>query len=84
MAGVTCRDGLKSEEVAERCGVETLDVLLRRIKLRWFGHVQCISLLNSHQSHICLHSHRPALSAIQQYRSNTGIVDSGSILQWQI
>ena len=40
MAGVTWRDGLRSEEVAERCGVETLDVLLRRRRLRWFGHVK--------------------------------------------
>ena len=40
MAGVTWRDRLRSEEVAERCGVETLDVLLRRRRLRWFGHVK--------------------------------------------
>ena len=40
MAGVTWRDRLRSEEVAERCGVDTLDVLLRRRRLRWFGHVK--------------------------------------------
>ena len=40
MAGVTWEDGIRSEEVAERCGVEPLDVLLRRRRLRWFGHVK--------------------------------------------
>ena len=40
MAGVTWRDGLRSEEVAVRCGVEMLDVVLRRKRLRWFGHVK--------------------------------------------
>ena len=40
MTGVTWEDGLRSEEVAERCGVETLDVLLRRRRLRWFAHVK--------------------------------------------
>ena len=33
-------DSLRSEEVSERCGVETLDVLLRQRMLQWFGHVQ--------------------------------------------
>ena len=32
---VTLEDGLRSEVVAERCGVETLDGLLRRRRLRW-------------------------------------------------
>ena len=40
MAGVTWEDGLRSAEVVERCGVETLDVLLRRKMLRWLGHVK--------------------------------------------
>ena len=40
MTGVTWEDGLRSEEVAERCGVETLDVLLRRRRLPWFDHVK--------------------------------------------
>ena len=40
MAGVSWEDRLRSQEVAERCGVETLDVLLRRRRLRWFGHVR--------------------------------------------
>ena len=30
IAGVSWEDGLRSEEVVERCAMETLDVLLRR------------------------------------------------------
>ena len=40
MAGVTWRDDIRSVEVARRCGVEELDVVLRRRRLRWFGHVK--------------------------------------------
>ena len=34
IVGLTWEDGLKSKEVVERCEVETLDVLLRRRRLR--------------------------------------------------
>ena len=42
IAGVTLtwEDGLRSEEMAERCGVETSHVLLRRMSLRRLGHVR--------------------------------------------
>ena len=33
-------DGLRSYEVAEGCGVETLDMLLKPRRLRWFDHVK--------------------------------------------
>ena len=38
IAGVTLEGSLRSEKVAE--GAETLDVLLRQRRLRWFGHVE--------------------------------------------
>jgi hypothetical protein len=38
MAGVRWQDIVISGEMASRCGVEQLDVELRR-RLRWFGHV---------------------------------------------
>ena len=37
---MTWEDGLRSEEVAEKYRVETLDMLLRRRTLRWFSHVK--------------------------------------------
>ena len=40
MAGVTSEDSLRSEEMTKSCGVETLDVLLKRKRLRWFRHVE--------------------------------------------
>ena len=39
MAGVTLADRIPSEEVASRCGVEEVAALMRRGRLRWFGHV---------------------------------------------
>ena len=40
MAGVAWQDRVRSEEVARRCGVEVLENVLRRRRLRWFGHVK--------------------------------------------
>ena len=40
IAGATWKDGLRSEEVAKRCGMETLNVLLRRKRLDLYGHVR--------------------------------------------
>ena len=37
---VSWRDELRSMGVARRCGVEELEDLLRRWRLRWFGHVE--------------------------------------------
>ena len=39
MSGVTLADRIPSEEVASRCGVEEVAALMRRGRLRWFGHV---------------------------------------------
>ena len=39
MAGITWRDDISSVEVARRCRVKQLDVVLREKRLRWFGHV---------------------------------------------
>ena len=39
MAGITWRDHVSSAEVADRCGVELLEGVLRRRRLRWYGHV---------------------------------------------
>jgi hypothetical protein len=39
MVGVTWRDGVSSVEVAARCNVKELSVVLRERRLRWFGHV---------------------------------------------
>ena len=40
MAGVSLSDRVASEEVANRCGVKPLLVVLRQSRLRWFGHVK--------------------------------------------
>ena len=32
---------ITNEEVRRRCGVESLENRLRKIRLRWFGHVKC-------------------------------------------
>ena len=40
MAGVSLRDGVRSEEVARRCGVDGLEMVMRERRLRWFGHVR--------------------------------------------
>jgi hypothetical protein len=39
MAGVRWQERVSSGEVARKCGVEELEVELRRRRLRWFGHV---------------------------------------------
>ena len=40
MAGVSWQDRISSGEVASRCGVEALEHVVRRRRLRWNGHVQ--------------------------------------------
>ena len=40
MAGVALQDRVNSAEVASRCGVEALEHVVRRRRLRWYGHVQ--------------------------------------------
>ncbi len=39
MCGITLKDKVTNVEVAERVGVESLEVWLRRQRLRWYGHV---------------------------------------------
>ena len=40
IAAVSLLDHVRSEEVADRCGVEPLEVVMRRRRLRWYGHVR--------------------------------------------
>ena len=40
MAKVTWRDRLSSAEVATKCGLKEIDILLRKARLRWSGHVE--------------------------------------------
>ena len=40
MAGLSLQDRVSSAEVASRCGVEVLENVARRRRLRWYGHVQ--------------------------------------------
>jgi len=40
MTGVKWQDGVSSEEVAERCGLEDIQERIRQGRLQWFGHVR--------------------------------------------
>ena len=40
MAGVSLADRVLSTEVASRCGVKPLTVVMRENRLRWYGHVK--------------------------------------------
>ena len=40
MAGVRLSDRTPSEEIGRWCGLEQLDIEIRRRRLRWFGHVK--------------------------------------------
>ena len=40
MAGVTLADRVASEELARRCGVKPVLMVIREGRLRWFGHVK--------------------------------------------
>ena len=40
MAGVRLQDHVRSEVVAERCGLRQIDEALRIRRLRWYGHVR--------------------------------------------
>ena len=41
MSRVRWQDRITNEEVRRRCGVENLEHRLRKMRLRWFGHVKC-------------------------------------------
>ena len=40
MCGVTLKDRISSEELLSRVGVKPVDDVVRRGRLRWFGHVE--------------------------------------------
>ena len=40
MSRVRWQDRITNEEVRRRCGVENLEQRLRKMRLRWFGHVK--------------------------------------------
>ena len=40
MCGVTLSDRISSEELLSRLGIESIGVVVRRGRLRWFGHVE--------------------------------------------
>ena len=40
MCGVTLKDKKSSEELRHRLGIDSLTVVIRRGRLRWFGHVE--------------------------------------------
>ena len=40
IGGVTLRDRLSSAELYRRLGVESVANVVRREKLRWFGHLE--------------------------------------------
>src|SRR5260221_14793832 len=40
MCGVSLRDKITSAMLRERMGVEAIGVVVRRNRLRWFGHVE--------------------------------------------
>src|SRR3954467_15810808 len=41
MSGVTLKDKRSSEELRLRLGIVGVDRVVRRGRLRWFGHVEC-------------------------------------------
>ena len=40
MSRVRWKDKITNKEVRRRCGVENLEIRLRKMRLRWFGHVK--------------------------------------------
>ena len=40
MCGVTLKDRKNTEELQSRLGVEGISVVIRRGRLRWFGHIE--------------------------------------------
>src|SRR2546425_10363725 len=41
MSGVTLKDRRKSEDLRRGLGIESVDRVVSRGRLRWFGHVEC-------------------------------------------
>ena len=40
MCGVTLKNRTRSDELLERLGVESITDMIRRGRLRWFGHLE--------------------------------------------
>ena len=40
MMGVSLKDNMRSEEIRRHAGVENIHAVMRRNRLRWYGHVQ--------------------------------------------
>ncbi len=40
LMGIRWRDGVSNEEVVRRSGLEGLEEVLHKVRLRWFGHVR--------------------------------------------
>ena len=40
MSGVSLKDKKSSDELLERLGIESVSVVVRRGRMRWFGHVE--------------------------------------------
>ena len=43
MCGVALKDRKRSEDLLDRLGIESVAVVVRRSRLRWFGHVERMS-----------------------------------------
>ena len=41
MSRVRWQERITNEEVRRKCAVENLDHRLRKMRVRWFGHVKC-------------------------------------------
>jgi len=41
MCGVKLNERKKSEELRELLGLEPVSLMIKKSKLRWFGHVEC-------------------------------------------
>ena len=46
MCGVTLKDRKRSEDLLDRLGIESVAEVVRRSRLRWFGHVERMSAGN--------------------------------------
>jgi hypothetical protein len=40
MCGVTLRDKIRSDDLRDRLGIDGVTVVVRRARLRWFGHIE--------------------------------------------
>jgi len=45
MCGVTLKDRVASDELLSRLGIESITEVVRRGRLRWFGHVERLMMI---------------------------------------